>query len=307
MVTTPQCGLGLAAQRTFRKGDCVLRESPIATLSAAALHQAFESDAVLRESLLPPDADPWSDGGFWPTRQRAAVDVIQRFAELEYAKLPTSRQEQWMNLVDSFSTPPKKKTPGNIVRSNAFTNSSTGDNNLFALLCRTNHSCAPNLARRFDDDSNVVNAIALCDIGVGEALSISYLSEADLAKPTAVRRQLLETRFKFVCECSKCGPVRAIRDATRDTAAPACNASELCAPRGDATHDATNPCYSHATAVTALEASLAAVSEQLAACTALLRTSTTSLPPKDVVEAMHRCADTLVALDRARALVLSDT
>ena len=197
------CGFGLRANRDLAQGTTVFTESPIHVLTASAFQEACTSDADLRSfmRLRTVDDSPWDESQWWPERIRATSVVIDRFAHLEFAKLTASKQQRWMSLVDSHSS--ASKTPGGVVRSNAFTDASTGDNFLFGLLSRANHSCAPNMARSFVGVRAKVTMLhAACS---GDNLHISYLADADLARPTAERRALLRERFNFFCECKRCG------------------------------------------------------------------------------------------------------
>ena len=211
VVPTPQCGgLGLRALRRIPVGTDVLREAPIATLTSSALQDAVRSDPELsrlvaaRSAASAHSAAPWSDEQWWPAAVPASTQVIVRFAELEFAKLSDDKKARWMALADSFSPVDEaKKSPGNVIRSNAYTDPATGDNHLFELMSRANHSCAPNVRRSFYGAVAVVST--LCDVEAGTDLCISYLSDRDLARPTHERRALLRDKFNFVCECERCG------------------------------------------------------------------------------------------------------
>ena len=93
-----------------------------------------------------------------------------------------------MALADAFSPSPAK-SPGNVLRSNAFTNAATGDNHLYELMSRANHSCSPNMSRTFDGHTDVVSMLR--GVARGEALTVSYLRDGDLARPTEERYYLL--------------------------------------------------------------------------------------------------------------------
>jgi hypothetical protein len=201
------CGYGMRARRNIRRGEVVISESPIAVLGAEALHLVLRSDPMLQACVQQARSaqSQWRDSQEWPAQARATDVVIQRFAERVFVGLGPDQQRRWMALVDSFSQPPDK-SPGNVVRSNAFTDTSTGDNMLFELLSRANHSCAPSMSRVFRGHGVVVHTTR--DVGGGEELTISYLSEMDLQRPAEERRQLLRSRFNFFCECDRCGPLR---------------------------------------------------------------------------------------------------
>ena len=209
----------MQVQRSLSEGEVVLRETPIAIVRADALHEACISDPVLRSYVMRAGADesPWDDYQWWPAAKVASSEVIERFATLEFARLGSRQQQRWMSLVDSFSTPPAK-SPGNILRSNAFTQPATGDNYLFELLSRANHCCRPNMRRSFAGEVAVVTTTRA--VAAGEELLLSYLSDSDLQRSTEERRALLRDKFNFVCECERCGPCPPL--AAADRADPGC-------------------------------------------------------------------------------------
>ena len=199
VVSTPSCGYGLQATAGIRRGAVVVREKPLVVLTAAAFHEYIHSTEHSAEA----DANsPWCDSAWWPAPVKASARVVEGFAEREFGRLPERVQRRWMELADSFSMPPAKR-PGNIVRSNAYTNGNSGDNYLYETLCRANHSCAPNLSRAFDDDGVAV-VTTLRDVVKGDALTISYLSDDKLRKPADERRALLRSTFNFLCRCERC-------------------------------------------------------------------------------------------------------
>lgn len=210
----PIAGSGLGARATVSLPEphaVVLREAPIATLGNEQLHKLMDTDTTLQTLIMqaagrvPETAtNGWSDEEFWPTARPASTEVIERFAELVYASLSRPQQERWMSLVDSFTA--DIKSPGGVLRSNAFTDRASGDSHLFQTLSRFNHSCAPNVSRAFH--GRVVVVTTLRAVAASEQLCISYLSDADLARPTAERRAMLRERFAFDCECARCGARR---------------------------------------------------------------------------------------------------
>ena len=307
VVEVPECGgLGWQAQRNLRVGTVLLRERPIAILRASSLHEALATDAALdqlsqmaRAEQEQSATDRWADS-CWRLRPKlASAQVIERFAQLAYDRLPSRAQQRWMALVDSFSLPPAK-TPGNVVRSNAFTNAEAGDNLLFEIMSRANHSCAPNMHRAFDGDAVVVSTA--CDVPLGSALTISYLSDRDLALSTPRRRELLQERFNFLCECERClsaptgseapisrrGPTDALAPPASDgddrarlgdtcksaeglvSALSSSSAARAFSDALQVAHPTRNRSHMHGTVVNAIDVAEGAVSWQLRACAAML-------------------------------------
>jgi len=197
-------GFGLRATRDLPLGTVVLRERPIAVLRASELRHVIGQDPPL-ERLVASAADEasaFSDAQYWPAPTHASAEVIERFASHVFAQLPEPLQRKWMSLADSFSVPPAK-SPGNVVRSNAFTDTAVGDSYLYEVLSRANHSCRPNISRTFEGSTVVVRTTRT--VAAGEPLLISYLSDTVLARPTNERRAALRAKFCFHCECERCG------------------------------------------------------------------------------------------------------
>ena len=71
---------------------------------------------------------------------------------------------------------------------------------VFPNISFCNHSCAPNCVVIPNEGS--LRSIAT--IGKGESVTISYLDSHQLLLPTEKRRQLLQSRWGFVCGCDRC-------------------------------------------------------------------------------------------------------
>ncbi|KAJ7903403.1 hypothetical protein B0H14DRAFT_2291310, partial [Mycena olivaceomarginata] len=68
---------------------------------------------------------------------------------------------------------------------------------LFPHLCRANHDCTPNAHYTFCMES-FCGAVRRAGHRGGEEITIGY---TDLTAKRAVRRENLEAKFRFVCEC----------------------------------------------------------------------------------------------------------
>ena len=301
VVHTPLCGgYGMRATRDMPAGSFVFREQPLACLASATLQDLFMTDSVMQSILQEivaqnDEPPPFSDRAWWPEPTPAPIKAIQRFAEIEFAKMPKSAQEKWMALADSFSKP-GEKSPGNVMRSNAFTDANTGDNFLYAHLSRANHSCAPNMQRSFESAGLAVVSL-LRDVCKGDALLISYLSDDDLELPTGERRALLQEKFGFTCECERCGPCSL--DVVVDIPLQRVDASlgERHVPPHARTSE--EPAHSRHDAVSVLSDAQHALSRHLEACTAQML----SEPDRDtngLLDAVRACSAALAATDRAR-------
>jgi len=69
------------------------------------------------------------------------------------------------------------------------------------IASRINHSCMPNVYYAFKRSSFSLQFCAARDIKAGEQLFYSY---CDVGEPVAVRRQELQSRYGFVCDCPAC-------------------------------------------------------------------------------------------------------
>jgi len=281
VVRVPGCGYGLRATRDLSSGEVILREAPIVTLRMSALHEAFHTDAQLRTLAAPACSSPWADDTWWPPTVRASSDFIERFAEIEFDKVSADQQQRWMDLVDSFSTPPAK-TPGNVLRSNAFTEPTSGDNLLYTRLCRANHSCAPNLSVSIPADGVAVVSMQR-DARRGDALTLSYLSAANLSLPAHERRELLRTRFRFWCRCNRCCCAE-VPDPTPPAVAPAA---------------ATGWTLPECQPELALAAAQAALQRHLSVCAAQLA-QRRGRDDRHELATVRACAEALHATERAR-------
>ena len=182
VVGEPGSGYGMRAQRDLEEGATILREVPLAVLQASTL----DSDPCLREAC---EGDP--------------IRAIHHLASREFSSLPLQKQRRWMGLADAFSDGPDK-TPGNIIRSNAFADGDSGNSYLYELLSRANHSCAPTMSKRFEGNWHVATLRLLRPVTRHEFLTISYLSQDELERPASERRALLRNRFNFFCRCTRC-------------------------------------------------------------------------------------------------------
>lgn len=89
---------------------------------------------------------------------------------------------------------------------------------LFFWLHLANHSCAPNAFFSTSPPTRMnpghdraaivaragISLRALCPIGDGEEICISYVDSKTLLQPLAWRRAVLQRHFGFVCRCARC-------------------------------------------------------------------------------------------------------
>jgi len=63
-----------------------------------------------------------------------------------------------------------------------------------------NHSCKPNIAFYHDKDGNLVFRTT-SEVSEGTELCSTYI---DLYKPSQIRKELLQKRYNFLCDCERC-------------------------------------------------------------------------------------------------------
>ena len=105
------------------------------------------------------------------------------------------------------------KTVDGILYSNSFGGTADGTRAsvLFETLSRANHSCAPNIDMQTDAArGHRARVTALRDIDAGEELLLSYLGSvgsARMERPVEERRAELRRKYRFHCECARCGAI----------------------------------------------------------------------------------------------------
>ena len=75
---------------------------------------------------------------------------------------------------------------------------------LFVECAFCNHSCTPNLAKRFSKDKRVLSLEAISDIALGEDCFITYFNKKELEEPVFSRRARTESCWGFTCACQRC-------------------------------------------------------------------------------------------------------
>nr|CEL68313.1 TPA: histone lysine methyltransferase, SET, putative [Neospora caninum Liverpool] len=82
----------------------------------------------------------------------------------------------------------------------------------------SSHSCLPN-ALWFTDEDHTFVLRTRADIAAGDEVTLTYLSEEDLMRPTLHRRRVLSETKDFICACERCAaPV----DFSRGFRCPSC-------------------------------------------------------------------------------------
>ncbi|GIQ81168.1 hypothetical protein KIPB_002083 [Kipferlia bialata] len=171
----PGYGLGVIAERAFKRGDCVLRERPLIHFGKP---QSSAADAP-----------------------RQAFDMAELTAIIK--GLSDEDRSQLTALHDRDQKPGQAKTYIGIINTNSF-GCTCGSINDGACVCiiasRINHSCFPNLTRYWSHSEEVMCFMATYPIQPGDQLFVSY---CDSNATQAVRQKTL-TRYGFQCQCRLC-------------------------------------------------------------------------------------------------------
>ena len=200
---------GLVALRSIKQGEDLFREKPMVAARCSprdALRLAPEIEPLFEELMPFAAASAAKGGGVLPAE---AVAITSKMTDCvvarSFAQCSEGLQRRWMSLADAFAKSDAGKTPVGVFHSNAFgKRDGFLGANLYELLCRSNHSCEPNIKAQWHADDEVVVA-ALHDVAQGEELRLSYKHVAGYT--TQQRRELLKSEYNFVCTCRLCGPL----------------------------------------------------------------------------------------------------
>ncbi|KAF4999572.1 hypothetical protein FGRMN_2320 [Fusarium graminum] len=135
----------------------------------------------------------------------AHLDESGRRIKAELKKLSKAQQQAFMRLHNSH---PHLLYEIGVVETNGFgLGPDTSTCALFLEAARMNHSCAPNVLYRWNNNIGKMTVHATKDIEENSEITINYLGEID---GYVVRQQKLKTAFGFDCACSLCSlPVAA--------------------------------------------------------------------------------------------------
>ena len=108
--------------------------------------------------------------------------------------------------IKSIQTPhfacDQKKQPGMDDKCIAFTLQCHLFSGLFLLNSLLEHSCKPNLAAHWENNS--LCFVAVRDIPAGSRATMSYLDLSEMALPGDDRRKILSDTWHFACCCEYC-------------------------------------------------------------------------------------------------------
>ena len=168
-------GKGLRAVVAYKRGDEIMRET-------AVMRIPNSQPAASRESA-----------------EQLHRDEIQR----AYNNLHESTQRSVMALSscneDGCDT---VRTPQGVYDTNSFRLGNDPKGGLFLTIARINHSCRPNVTHFWSQSLQQKLIFAARDIGVGEELLTIYGPSQCMT--TKNRREYLNERFSFECNCEMC-------------------------------------------------------------------------------------------------------
>lgn len=90
---------------------------------------------------------------------------------------------------------------------------------IYLAVAMISHSCSPNAAWHQDEEDSFI-LIARAPIACGEEITLSYLSQEELCRPTPERRRILAASKAFHCSCERCS---SRHDDVRTFVCPACH------------------------------------------------------------------------------------
>ncbi|KAM8849056.1 protein-lysine N-trimethyltransferase SMYD5 isoform 1-T1 [Synchiropus picturatus] len=124
----------------------------------------------------------------------------------------TSSLSQWVHACDALQLPGQQREQLDSFIDQLYKDieKETGDflncegSGLFLLQSSCNHSCMPNAEASFPDNNFLLHLCALCDIGPGEEICISYLDCCQRDRSRHSRHKILRENYLFTCSCPKC-------------------------------------------------------------------------------------------------------
>ncbi|XP_064200239.1 histone-lysine N-trimethyltransferase SMYD5 isoform X1 [Anguilla rostrata] len=124
----------------------------------------------------------------------------------------TSSLSQWVHGCDALELPRQQREQLDAFIDQLYKDieRETGDflncegSGLFLLQSSCNHSCIPNAEASFPDNNFLLHLTALCDIGPGEEICISYLDCCQRERSRHSRHKILRENYLFLCTCPRC-------------------------------------------------------------------------------------------------------
>ncbi|KAG7443372.1 SET domain-containing protein [Guyanagaster necrorhizus] len=191
--STPDRGLGMFAVKRMKMGDLVLDERPMMVTPALA----NPSNITFPESFTEKEV------------YQAAIYEYEKTLRFCFRRMPKENQQAFMGLSNCHQHDGSGILFG-IIRTNGYRIEELKDNNaqesfgiytaVWDKLSRLNHSCSPNICRKWNMASFSMQIRAARDIEEGEELTTAYCGILD---PAATRQTDLAP-YDFKCRCAAC-------------------------------------------------------------------------------------------------------
>lgn len=192
-------GEGIFARRAFAAGETILMEEALAWFdcenSAAertgGVCSMYQVLGFLRSGLLPAVLhSSLCRGPDEGSKARQCADLVQLAIE--------NLAEPWeWEAADALVEALR------VFGFNAYFSCNNRSQILYALICKANHSCAPN-ATVHPSESGPGSLLCTHPVQEGDEITVSYLTERDLHKPCKQRQAVLHRGWEFTCMCSRC-------------------------------------------------------------------------------------------------------
>lgn len=168
----------MVARTTISPGTLIVAEEPLFSLPTAVFSDEALTVIKHPESTL-------------NTIIATAVKALSREKQVAFLELHNSKTKLGVFL--------------GIWQTNAFElGSENGEDAVFEVASRFNHSCFPNAAYSWNDNIHRMEIRATKAIPEGMEIIMSYLSFEELIQPCGMRRAILQERYGFICGCHAC-------------------------------------------------------------------------------------------------------
>ncbi|KAI1776681.1 hypothetical protein F4818DRAFT_457410 [Hypoxylon cercidicola] len=203
---SPGKGQGLFATRAIRRGERLIRESPLISLSPQEdtrthwwrfLYMKFES-------LSPEDQAKYLELSYLPNKFPDHVNRISFFLSADQGVKDEDVKAKADFLIKIMSI--------YAVNNAEINDDGDSGSGIFPTFTRINHSCVPNTVWAYQPSTQEVEVCANRNIAVDEEITVSYV--ITLA-PSSVRAAEIE-HYGFECRCEACdGPGKDVSNQRR--------------------------------------------------------------------------------------------
>ncbi|KAK0488433.1 hypothetical protein IW261DRAFT_1439334 [Armillaria novae-zelandiae] len=191
--STPDRGLGMFAARPTKTGDLILDERPMMVAPVLADPRTIDFPENFNEDQI----------------LQAAIYEYEKTLGFCFRRMPKENQQAFMELSNCHQHDGSGTLFG-IIRTNGYEVDGLKDINaqepfgmytgVWDKLSRLNHSCSPNVCRKWNTASFSMQIRAVRDIKEGEELTTAYCA---ILHPAAERQTDLAA-YGFRCTCAAC-------------------------------------------------------------------------------------------------------